>query len=367
MVEIDLEILRRQLPGRVVHVDARWSDSLEEIGSSGWGKFRRLLRYVKEALVAKWRKGAGVLYYVPGPVKWSAVVRDIVVLGILRRVYPSTVFHWHAIGQGEWAHGSERVSLTKSHWLDFLMRKLSAWSLREPDLSIVVSKYSDKDARAIASDAIAVVPNGIDDPADAKDEVPGRPEKPVRLLFFSRGTREKGILDALEVVLACTRRHSWVSGEYTLTLAGGIDPEVEEEVRALSRECAEAGVPVNRLDFVAGKGKREMFQQHDCLLFPSRWESFGLVIAEAMAFDLPVVSAASDGATGVLGRDYPYLAPVGDIDRLADALAWALDSDYEKGANRRRYLNEFDRSAHDRSLVRAVSDFEESIRQALRS
>ena len=118
MVADDLAILREEYGERVHHVDARWSQSADEIGGSSWKKFFLIFRYLREALLIRWKKGVTTLYYVPGPVKWSAVLRDFVVLSILRPCFQRTVFHWHAIGQGEirawnWkidrkAKGSER-------------------------------------------------------------------------------------------------------------------------------------------------------------------------------------------------------------------------------------------------------------------
>ena len=46
--------------------------------------------------------------------------------------------------------------------------------------------------------------------------------------------------------------------------------------------------------FVAGEEKRRLFRESDCFCFPTYYpaESFGIVVIEAMAFELPVVAAA---------------------------------------------------------------------------
>ena len=110
MIALMLEGFRKVAPQLSVHhVDARFSDTLEDIGGTSWSKFTRSARYVIQALVLRFRHRPELLYYVPGPVRWSAVMRDWLILGILRPFYPKVVFHWHAIGQGEWAQGSPRL------------------------------------------------------------------------------------------------------------------------------------------------------------------------------------------------------------------------------------------------------------------
>ena len=357
MVEDDLAILREEYGERIHHVDARWSQSADEIGGSSWKKFFLIFRYLREALLIRWKKGVTTLYYVPGPVKWSAVLRDFIVLTLLRPCFRKTVFHWHAIGQGEWAQGSERVRLPGPAWLSGVMALLSRWALRRPELSLLVSASSDRDARALGSEEIEVVWNGIPDIAG---ENYVRPESigPVkRLLFFSRGTAEKGLLDALAAVERCAVEQGWSAGEYSLTMAGGVAAEIEGEVEELRVRCEKRGVKVERRDFVVGDEKAELFKEHDLLIFPSHWESFGLVIVEAMSFDLPVVAAASDGAVGVLGSDYPFLAEPGDVADLARVIGCFLThkpSEVARCCGRGLFLEKFTVDRHRKALLNAI-------------
>lgn len=357
MVETDLAILREEYGENIHHVDARWSASTDDIGSSSWRKAFLIFIYVREALSICWKKGARGLYYVPGPVKWSAVIRDFLVLLLLRSFFRKIVFHWHAIGQGEWAYGSDRVKLAGPLWLGRGMSFFSRWALSEPDLSLVVSSSSARDAVAVNSGKIEVVWNGIPDMAGAEPKERSAPIK--KLLFFSRGSAEKGLLDALNAVEICAREQNWSTGEYSLTIAGGVDLDIESEVASLCSKCEQAGVRIERRDFVVGLEKAELFQDHDLLLFPSHWESFGLVIVEAMIFDLPVVAAASDGALGVLGDDYPFLSEPGNTVDFANAMIRslrALPSHHSKFSGRKVYLEKFCIRRHREVLLRAVSE-----------
>ncbi|MCD6703720.1 glycosyltransferase [Vibrio cholerae] len=79
----------------------------------------------------------------------------------------------------------------------------------------------------------------------------------------------------------------------------------------------------------------------DCFVLSSAWEGFGLVVAEAMACERPVVATDCGGVREVVG-DYGYLVPPRDSAKLADAIEQALAvSPKERktlGENARKYI-----------------------------
>jgi glycosyltransferase involved in cell wall biosynthesis len=65
----------------------------------------------------------------------------------------------------------------------------------------------------------------------------------------------------------------------------------------------------------------ELFRAADAALLSSSWESFGLVVAEALAVGTPVLSTAVGGVAGVLEDGVNgLLVPAGDAEALGDAI-----------------------------------------------
>jgi glycosyltransferase involved in cell wall biosynthesis len=69
----------------------------------------------------------------------------------------------------------------------------------------------------------------------------------------------------------------------------------------------------------------DLYRAADCFLMPSYEEGFPRVVIEAMASGLPVVATESGGTRDVLGKDYPYCVPVGDVEGLVEGLKAVLE------------------------------------------
>ena len=83
------------------------------------------------------------------------------------------------------------------------------------------------------------------------------------------------------------------------------------------------------------------YAQADCFALASNFESFGLVIVEALAHGLPVVATASDGPAEILrGGEFGALVPHHDATALATALSRAF-ADRGDPAPRRARARDF--------------------------
>lgn len=113
-----------------------------------------------------------------------------------------------------------------------------------------------------------------------------------------------------------------------LTLAGGttVEPGTARRLRALARR--EGVAPqVRFLGEVDPATLRNLYVESDLLVLPSRYEGFGMVYLEAMAFGLPVIASAAGGARelvrpGVNG----FLCPPGDAVDVARIVAYLREN-----------------------------------------
>ncbi|MDO9408618.1 glycosyltransferase [Patulibacter sp.] len=149
------------------------------------------------------------------------------------------------------------------------------------------------------------------------------PERPWagRLLCLGRLDERKGVdvvVDAL----------SLLPGATTLTVVGGGDPSVGDDLRARA-DRAGVGHRLELRPAVERDALPALFADHDALVFPVRWsEPFGLVPLEAMSFGRPVVSTAVGGQAEYLeDGDNALVVPVDDADAVAGAVRRLAEDD----------------------------------------
>ncbi|MEO7340077.1 MAG: glycosyltransferase [Luteolibacter sp.] len=232
------------------------------------------------------------------------------------------------------------MSLDGPGWIDLVARCVSRWVLDEPFASIAVSDTSQRDLLAVGSQKQYVIYNGIEDPCPDFDSkvlplIRANHEKIrisdtpcFRILFLSHGTEEKGILDAVECLRIAldTSDPAW---RFQITFAGGISESTRCEFDRVTKSILNKWpdrITVIEKGYLTGDKKYECFNNNDIFLAPSRWESFGLTVVEAMSFGMQIVATSSDGVRGVLPQDHSYLSPVGDPRSLSENLLMCCGS-----------------------------------------
>lgn len=161
--------------------------------------------------------------------------------------------------------------------------------------------------------------------ADRGEQAPGTPGGG-RLLCVGAVVPHKGhdlLLDALRGI---------ASAAWRCTLVGPLDRD-PPFVQRLRRQAADSGL-ADRICFAGPRVGEELcrtYQSADVLVLPSRLESYGMVVTEALAVGLPVVAAAVGGVPEALGRTADgvpgLLVPADDADALREALGtWLGDA-----------------------------------------
>ena len=213
---------------------------------------------------------------------------------------------------------------------------------------VVMSRWLGDEVRERAPGArIACIANGVDDEAFTT-----RPAPPQHFLFVGRlDVVQKGVDLLLEAYADARRR---CDGLPPLLLAG--DGPDEARVR---RDVAHRGLTpdVRLLGRVDGPEKYELMASAYAVLMPSRWESFGIVAAEAMAVGVPLV-AFDVGPLGEVCGEHAVLVEPFDVERYAGEIVAAAASggDRQSAGARKRWAHRFDWDA--------IADEQEAVYEA---
>ncbi len=178
----------------------------------------------------------------------------------------------------------------------------------------------------VAEEKIRVLPYGVGqeflDAGQTRNErVAGRK---MRFLFLGHLSARKGLRQLLEAWRGIE------GGE--LVLMGGGDPGPWRQI---------AGENV----IFSGGGNRdrvlEEMKRADVFVFPSMFEGFGLVLLEAMAVGLPVITTQNTGGPDVIeeGKE-GFIVSAGSVEALRERMKWTIK-------NRER-ATEMGRKAHER-------------------
>lgn len=317
---------------RFVNLSA--SVSLSEVGRVSLKKLSflfRLLRQVRKEI----RDFRPDLVYLTPTTSGPGLVKDCLTVRSIRKRGSRVVLHFHNKGvsalQDRFPYGFLYRSLFKEAKVILLSERL----------------YSDVE-RFVAREDVFFCPNGIDGVDVQRREKQSVPE----VLFLSNLLPDKGVVDLLDACKILVDRGFRFSCRFVGAPSAGLSGE------DLARLAEDRNLQsVIRFEGpLYGAGKLEALAEADMLVHPTRNDSFPLVILEAMAAGLAVVSTreggipdeVEDGITGILcDKENP--------SGLADAVGKLLEQPdvcREMGnAGRSRYEKLFTKTAFERRFV----------------
>ncbi|WP_289833311.1 glycosyltransferase [uncultured Muribaculum sp.] len=199
-----------------------------------------------------------------------------------------------------WHNGDFNIAISKSHLL-------SNWA--KFDRVITVSSGIAEQLKLLSDDIaskLAIVPNIIDPETVSEmagDVNPYRQSEVLKIITVSRLSKEKNLLLIIDIARELKKLH--IDFVWNIIGDGDIRPFLEAAIEQynLSKEVILQGKEDNPYPWI---------KHADIMVHPSRVESFGIVLLEAMALGVPCVSAKSlgamdliDGANGLILEDTP--------------------------------------------------------------
>lgn len=160
-------------------------------------------------------------------------------------------------------------------------------------------------AEGVSEERLIQVPFGVESSIFRPLTTP-RPASPFRVLFVGQIDVRKGILDLIEA----WKMLQWQEAE--LCIVGRISPDLRQ-VLAQYADSASIRFMGHIRDPVSA------FQQSDVFVFPTIEEGSALVVYEAMACGLPVVTTPNAGSVIRDGQE-GFIVPIRDIEGVAGRL-----------------------------------------------
>lgn len=168
---------------------------------------------------------------------------------------------------------------------------------------------------------VKVIANGIDWDRVLRLSTEGDESLPVKRQFrfvaVGRLVGEKGFDDLLDAFRGFCRRHN---AELIIAGEGPERPRLQKKIRALGL--------IDRA-FLCGfiANPYPLIRSADVFVSSSRWETFGVAIAEALTLGVPVIATQTDGARDLVEPSRTgLLVPVGDVEALGRAMLELADN-----------------------------------------
>ncbi len=211
--------------------------------------------------------------------------------------------------------------------------------LRQANVIHCTAHMEAKSIRAMGfTQPIAVIPNGVDEQEfPVKD---GRKSHgPKKMLFLSRVHHKKG----LEMLIrAFSQLDDKIKSEWSLIIAGPGEQEYIASLKELINTCGLSD-HIQWKGEVYGDERKRLFLEADLFVLPTFSENFGIVVAEALASGIPVITTKGApwedlekygcGWWSAIGEEYIRSA-------LEEALSMSDQELTERGLKGRKLIEE---------------------------
>ena len=188
---------------------------------------------------------------------------------------------------------------------------------------------------------IRVIPWGV---SESEEAAPGEvqalrreygvPPGALVLLALSRISPEKGTDLLLEALIQCEERGELPAAPLLFFVCGEAaymqGRRFHKRVMALAARLRKVRVVFP--GHVSGRRKAAFFKLADLYVFPSRHESYGLTLLEALRSGLPAVCLAHHGARAVMRPEFGRLVPLGPRIEMIEGLRRAILQTLAAGA-----------------------------------
>ncbi|MEO1858126.1 MAG: glycosyltransferase [Rubritalea sp.] len=323
-----------------------YSDSINEVGRVSLVKVFHLFTLIFQTWKIVFTQGPKVLYYLPASANRTPVLRDIVYLLCVKWCFKRTIYHFHAGGLPAYLESIP------------VLGKVARFAYGNPDTAIDVIDTLPATGEYFRARKNVVVNNGVGVALVDRARPIGARFEAIYVGVLNEG---KGVKDIIETARVMRLQNV----ECSFILVGEWVSEIfKEEILGKINDLELKGA-FHFTGALSGNEKWQAYADADCMLFPSHYEAetFGMVLVEAMAYGLPIVTTNWSGIPNVVGDcGCAYLCDVKSPEQYADAIIELVEDpilrDEMGKKGQARYEAEFTK---DKFLERMESVFEEVV------
>lgn len=299
---------------KVYHVRMSFSRDFHDRGKFSLYKIIHIFNIIWQIWKSRFRYNVRTLYYPVSSEPKVALLRDVIILAFTRFLFCKIVYHFHAAGISE-----ELPKYPNG------LRQICYQVLKYPDIAITSSKYNPKDGEYLQAKKIEIIPLGIPD-SNKEEQRQSYGQNPyLTVLFMGLLNETKGegyVLDAIKELNLTDRDVRFiVTGRF----------ESEEYERFFIKAVNEYGLG-SKVDYrgvVTGEDKQKAFMDADVFCFPSFFssESFGIVVLEAMMYQMPIIASRWRGLQSVVDEgENGFLVDIKNSKQITDCLIKLYDN-----------------------------------------
>jgi glycosyltransferase involved in cell wall biosynthesis len=270
-----------------VHLPFFFTPDFKSARRASIRKVLELIRVIGRLFRIRLAGPIDILLYPTGGPQRAPMIRDMLLLPWMLMLSRRVILHFHAAGIADRLEENPNGALTRL--VSFLYNGAFA--------AIVMADFNRRDPAAVGIKRILVVSHRVDDNFDPRLVRRGDPSA-MRLLYVGHLCADKGTPQLLEAFAAVRQNHP----ELELDLIGECLPPFNQEILERLLNQLQIRPNVRLSGVLTGRPKAEAFGRADLFVFPTvaPYESFGLVLVEAMAWKLPIVASRWRGNFDVL-------------------------------------------------------------------
>ncbi|MCA0991601.1 glycosyltransferase [Guptibacillus hwajinpoensis] len=215
---------------------------------------------------------------------------------------------------------TEHSSAFGRNMLKPYQKKLAQKAFSQADRLLAVGPGLKRDMVSYTTQQVDIVPNFID-MSDARPKKNRESKEPFRLLAVANLNANKG-LD----LLIHAFHHAFPHGDTELRI-GGMGEEKDKLQRLINELDLESRVTL--IGTLSREQVKKEMQLADVFVSSSYYETFGVVLVEALSVGTPIIATDSGGPSMIVNELNGILVPTGEIHQLSQALIY-MSQHYKK-------------------------------------